>query len=34
MQKIGYNSVNKAYYETFRKVYFAVQKYKLACTTK
>lgn len=34
MKKIGYNSVNAAYYETFKKVYASVQKYKLACTTK
>jgi len=26
MKKIGYNSVNQAYYETFKKVYASVQK--------
>ncbi len=34
MKKIGYNSVNPAYYETFKKVYASVQRYKLACAVK
>jgi len=34
MKKIGYNSVNKSYYDTFRAVYQSVLKYKLACNAK
>lgn len=31
MKGIGYNSVNKSYYDTFRAVYQSVLKYHLAC---
>ncbi len=31
MQGIGYNSVNKKYYDQFRSVYQSVLKYKSAC---
>ena len=34
MRKIGYNSVNTKYYDTFRAVYKSVLKYKAACAVK
>jgi len=34
MKRSANNSVNQAYYETFKKVYASVQKYKLACEKK
>ena len=34
MKRIGYNSVNKKYYDTFRAVYASVLRYKAGCGVK